>query len=349
MVKGSLNRKNPDVKSTVAALQKAFCEEDLDKTARRTKFLRRKRDVTPLALVVACVSTIGASNASWIADILRTFNAFTKKSVQYKPFHNQLAKDGFPEFMRALFEGAPNKLTTSVLESIPQGKLELFDDILLHDGTSFALKDTLADTWPGRFSKVSPAAVELHVTMSVFEDNPLVVTLAPDKEAERQFAPRPDEVDKKVLLIEDRGYQDRAFFRNMNEGSGSFIVRGTKNIKPTIARAYADGRRLRKLEGKRLTWKRLPQTTVDMDIEWGQGKKVYRGRLVAIYKRGKRNRKTFVYLHTSLDRSVFSVEEVGVLYRLRWQIELLFKEWKSHANLHRFDTSKTAIAEGLIW
>ena len=27
----------------------------------------------------------------------------------------------------------------------------------------------------------------------------------------------------------------------------------------------------------------------------------------------------------------------------------MFKEWKSYANLHAFDTQKAAIAEGLIW
>jgi hypothetical protein len=31
------------------------------------------------------------------------------------------------------------------------------------------------------------------------------------------------------------------------------------------------------------------------------------------------------------------------------EIELLFKEWKSYANLHRFVTSKAPIAEGFIW
>ena len=45
----------------------------------------------------------------------------------------------------------------------------------------------------------------------------------------------------------------------------------------------------------------------------------------------------------------YSVYEVAKAYRLRWQVELLFKEWKSYANLHAFDTQNPAIVEGLIW
>ena len=30
-------------------------------------------------------------------------------------------------------------------------------------------------------------------------------------------------------------------------------------------------------------------------------------------------------------------------------MELLFKEWKSYANLHAFDTTNPALVEGLIW
>ena len=54
-----------------------------------------------------------------------------------------------------------------------------------------------------------------------------------------------------------------------------------------------------------------------------------------------------VYLHTNLARETFPPFDVGQLYRLRWQVELLFKEWKSHANLHGFDTSMPAIAPGI--
>ena len=185
--------------------------------------------------------------------------------------------------------------------------------------------------------------------MSAFEDNPIHITLAPDKEAERALGPKAEDV-RDCLLLEDRGYEHRQFFLEVQSAGGFFIVRGNKAIRPIVLQARdLRGRRLRHLEGKPLSWEALPSRSVDLQIEWGKGASTYRGRLVALYKRGVRNQKTFVYLHTNLERTEFSALEIGNLYRLRWQIELLFKECKSHANLHGFDTEKSAIAEGLIW
>ena len=63
----------------------------------------------------------------------------------------------------------------------------------------------------------------------------------------------------------------------------------------------------------------------------------------------KSSTKEFQYLATNLPPERYSVYEVAKAYRLRWQVELLFKEWKSYANLHAFDTQNPAIVEGLIW
>jgi hypothetical protein len=152
------------------------------------------------------------------------------------------------------------------------------------------------------------------------------------------------------LFLADRGYESREMMRSIHEQRGSFIIRGKRNIRPTIVRAQdAQGRRLRGLEGKRLSWEILPDRDVDLDIKWGPDSDPYLGRVVVFAVRDTRNRRSFTYLHTNLSREQFSAWQVGQLYRLRWQIELLFKEWKSYGNLHRFDTSKSSIAEGLIW
>ena len=55
------------------------------------------------------------------------------------------------------------------------------------------------------------------------------------------------------------------------------------------------------------------------------------------------------YLVTNLDTEDLSPEQISDGYRLRWQIALLRKEWKSHGNLCAFDTGKSNIAEGFIW
>jgi len=141
-------------------------EDQVMAIARRSRWLRRARKVMPLMMVVAVLSTLGSGGAKWLADILRTFRKFTGVQLQYKPFHKQLAKAAFAEMFRMLLEATVQRMTQPVLHAVSP-KLSAFRDIILHDGSSFALKDDLKATWPGRFTKISPAAVELHVTMSL--------------------------------------------------------------------------------------------------------------------------------------------------------------------------------------
>src|SRR5258708_31720455 len=141
-----------DATSISKQLMATLGEAEVLQVARESRWLRRLRDVTPLALVVACLSTLGASKATWIADIVRTFNAFTGLSIRYKPFHNQLRKAAFPEFMRRLLERTLEKLKRPVLCPGLGSKLGKFRDILLHDGSSFAPKDRLNRECPGPFT-----------------------------------------------------------------------------------------------------------------------------------------------------------------------------------------------------
>src|SRR5207245_5737247 len=62
-----------------------------------------------------------------------------------------------------------------------------------------------------------------------------------------------------------------------------------------------------------------------------------------------RRTKSFCYFLTNLPSKQYPLEVICRAYKWRWQVELLFKEWKSYANLHAFDTENPAIVEGLMW
>ena len=80
-------------------------------------------------------------------------------------------------------------------------------------------------------------------------------------------------------------------------------------------------------------------------VRWQLGRQSLCCRVVCYWNAQSRQ---FVYLATNLSAARYDAATVSQVYRLRWQIELLFKEWKSHANLRAFSTAKPAIVEGLI-
>ena len=69
-------------------------------------------------------------------------------------------------------------------------KLNQFSEVILQDGSSFAVNKGLADVFPSRFNQ-SSAAVDCHMTMSLFEQAPKKMVITADTESERKHLPTP--------------------------------------------------------------------------------------------------------------------------------------------------------------
>ena len=326
--------------------KRTFGEATLNELGRISRFCRRERDVTPFRLALSLIECFASGSANCIADIQRAFNALCETTVCYKPFHNQLAKRQFPTFVRLLLSRLLNELAVEVLRFNASSPFARFERIHIQDGSSFALKHSLAGEFPGRFTTISPAAVELHVDLELFSDAVNQVVLSPDSSAERQFLPDVQDLVG-CLLLADRGYFCRAYFKALAQAGGHFIVRAGAGINPLIVRAVGpDGRVVKRFTNRHLkdvASKLSRFEHLDMTVQFGP----WECRLIVhpnLTPRGKPR-----YLLTNLDREHFTPQHISDGYRLRWQVELLFKEWKSYANLRAFDTANPYIAEGLIW
>lgn len=240
-------------------------------------------------------------------------------------------------------------LAGEALRFSPASPFARFERIELQDGTSFAVKSTLSKHFPGRFTKVSPAAVELHVTLDLMSEQPSCIVLTPDTDSEAQYLPAADTLEN-CLVMGDRGYFKKAYLREVDQHGGFFIVKGKANMTPTVITAVtADGVKHKRWENKYLKdiKAKLSKTQpMDMEVEWADKAGPIRCRMIVSWSP---ETKAYQYLLTNLPRDEFSLNDILDAYRLRWQIELLFKDWKSHSNLHGFDTSNPYLAEGLIW
>ena len=148
----------------------------------------------------------------------------------------------------------------------------------------------------------------------------------------------------------DRGYLDLAYLREIDRHGGFFIVRSKVGLNPRVIDAYReDGQRLKSCQDrdlKAITSKFPKQQRTELEVEWLLEGEPFRLRLIVSWNR---ETKCFDYLLTNLPQGRYTISMVCLAYKLRWQVELLFKEWKSHTNLHKFDTEKETISEALIW
>ena len=336
----------PELTKLSQKLARALSRDDVNQLGRDTGQAQRLRTVTPHRLFLAMVSTLGSGRVESLADLLRAFNYQNGETVAYKAFYNRLAREGFATFMRQMLTRLLDQLRLETLTPAGEQAVARFRDIVIHDGSSFALKPALAAAFPGRFTAIEPAAVEVHATYSGFADEVSRVDIAPDAPAERPFLPEPATLRDRLLLA-DRGYPGVEYFDAVDRAGGAFIIRLTRSYDPLVTAAWVDGRRVPVAHGVRLSRlvARHRGHVVDLDVAFARGPRLVALRVVVLPGREP----AMTRLCTNLPRTPFSTGLIARLYRFRWQIELCFKEWKSYANLHQFDTANPHIAAGLIW
>jgi hypothetical protein len=225
------------------ALARALSTDDVNELGRQTGQSERLRTITPHRLFLSMIAGLAGGQVESLADLLREFNHHNDVTVAYKAFYNRLARPGFATFMHQTFDRLVERLCVQTLAPEGRAAVSQFQDIVIQDGSSFALKDKLRDVFPGRFTTIEPAAVEIHATYSGFSDEVCSVQIAPDKEAERQFLPDPSTLQDRLLLA-DRGYPGVEYFEAVRDHGGAFIMRLSRAHDPWVRAAWVDGKRL---------------------------------------------------------------------------------------------------------
>ena len=275
---------DPQQFSTIANKFQAVLDADvLNTRGKQLDFSKRKRLITPFRFGLSVVASMAIQQVQSIADLHRQFNELWELESDYKAFYNQLGKPSSPEFFRTSLCHIMSQLTMKVLGFAAGQAFSEFNRLILHDGSSFALHDALADVFPGRFNAVNPAAVELHCSLDVLQDAPMTIALSPDTDSEHDERPEPESL-RGDLLMADRGYLDLAYLRDIDRHGGFFIVRGTSNLNPRVIQAHReDGQRMKSCQDRdfqAIISKFPKRQRAELDVEWLIDGEPFRVRLI---------------------------------------------------------------------
>jgi putative transposase len=159
------------------------------------------------------------------------------------------------------------------------------------------------------------------------------------------------------LLLFDLGFFRYQLFDCIDRNGGYFLTRLHANANPRIVGVHRRWRgRAVDLEGQRLSdvAGQLKRVVLDVEVEVEFKRRVYEGqrrtdrrdlRLVGV--RDADSGRYWFYL-TNIPPAVLDAESVAQVYACRWQVELVFKELKSHYRLDELSTRKAPIVEALI-
>ena len=320
--------------------------------ARATCFVKRQREVTGANFVQTLVF-------SWLHTPQPPLGTICQvgSSVGLEITQQGLDKRFTPEAAACLEQVLAETVQTVIAaQPVAIPLLQRFGGgVWVQDSTTISLPEELASVWPGCGGSGGPsAALKLQVRHDLLHgtlDGPL---LQPGRAQDRTSPHQQQALPVGALRLTDLGFFKLADLRERAERGEYWLTR----LQAGTAIFTADGRRwdLPALLAAQ------PTAGVDLPVEVGVSERVpcrllavrvpqevadqRRRRLYeAARKKGQavsRERLAlcaWTVLITNVPSAVLTLREALVLARARWQIELLFKLWKSHNQIAEWRTA----------
>ena len=217
------------------------------------------------------------------------------------------------------------------------GKLEGFRDLWAYDSSSVSLRREVARVFAVGTNS-DRAGAKLHAGMSLRTN----AVIRPKITARRVSDERGIDLGRDVedvLVLLDRGYSRHGLFASIEADGGFYLTRLKQSTNPKVARVHRGGAtpehaRPRTLD-EALDDGVIPlDGPVDLDVELSLGKaRGLSARVVALPVLQDDGTEVFWWYLTNLPREAYPAEILRDFYRLRWQVELLWKQLKSRFRL----------------
>lgn len=336
-------------------LRTVLSEENLQKIATKTGFQKRKRELTPMALV--SILMLGCSNGSEDVPVAaldtmclylrKWFDIYIKKQSLQNKINSKETSAFIKEVMMKVMSYEIDKVLDKLLKN-KKNKIHIFARILIQDSSTISLPETMARIFKGCGGAASKAAVKCDYIID--QVNHLIVKMKcvagkiPDAALSGDII---DYVQKDDLVIRDLGYFNLTNFSKIARKMAYFISRLSKGVHVYLNKSDKEPVNL----VEHLEKLGVKSRNVDIDVYVGKIERLL-VRLIGVkvppevvesrrqqYKkaRGRSQEPSeslqewhgYTLMMTNISREQIPLGSILKLYKIRWQIELFFKNMKS--------------------
>jgi hypothetical protein len=324
-------------------LQTLFTTE-ADRAAKVSAMIQRQRKISGADFVQTLVF-------GWLEDPTATIDELGDELGVSKQGLDQRLDARAADCLWRLLQAATQRLFAANPVTIPL--LRRFTGVVIDDCTSLGLPAELARQFPGcggSDPEAAQAGIKLLIRFEVTSGQFQALQAGAARDSERTLAKLLPPVSQGSLHLADLGFFDLDELARRSRQGVSWISR-----VPALLNKQADD----DTTGPLAEWlKHQSADRIDEPVQLGTKKrldcrlvavrlpaKVAQQQLRKLKKKLSKKGRTiserqrvmcqWQVLITNLPPDKFTIEEISVLYRVRWQVELLFKRWKSLVGLGR--------------
>lgn len=242
--------------------------------------------------------------------------------------------------------------------------MDNFKAVKIQDSTSFQIPGCLSSQYGGCGGSASGALARIQFEYDIKSSNITTLELTPGRYQDVSFSQdNVGKIGKGELVIRDLGYvsgdflkntiKQEAYFLNRLRSGQTVYLKGkhdeflpldfaslSNNMDDTLTKSKELEIFLKinnEYVGMRMVAQRMPDEVYEQRIrKAGKEAKKKKSNPSKEYKLRCR----FNLFITNIDRDILKAKDINYMYSLRWQIELMFKSWKSTFNISKVKKMK---------
>lgn len=324
----------------------------LESKARESGFCLRNRKLSPRHFIEMLLCKCFSANQESLVD--HTIDLKLHRDIQIK---KQSLQNKFTDkavcFLKSLIS-----IQLSKKFDLPTAYLNMFSAVLIQDSTRFGLPESLSKEYKGYGGRGAKAGGKIQFVYELKTHQMYYNSFEAMTENDLTSSKDNEWIKEDSLILRDLGYYNSEGLQQIIDKKAFFISK----VKPKTALYKMDGKRLDLVKLVNKMKKNKIMYFEDELIVGNQNKlkarviinlvpdEIKKKRAEAVAYKGKNQNYTVqkeykvwtginVFI-TNVDKKRLTVEQIINIYRLRWQVELVFKTWKSHYKIDQYKTMR---------